>query len=539
MPGVRVGSRSLGELPDGNPEALLGWLTLRALRAQTVGKPIPMGDKALDTLGVPRSGSPWRRAALRGPADLGAAAVSEGCRMGPMRGFRRGLRPLSGIKSSRAHVPWHSVFSGVAVASLFLVSAAAMADEPADNSVGSGDLLGPVSVLPVDELDPIGSLDDGGDLDAGHYAAEFRISLDEARERLAAQHAFGVLVEEVAEALSATYSGALVHHEPRFGMTIYLVGDAELPRAQEILAALVPGGSVQMDTTRSLTASQITSMVEELDLAHVVPGEIQGLGYEIASDSVHVDATRPEGSLDSSASTSRFTVVVSPGPGLPEQEMPVVVTYAPSPAGDGIRGGLDMISSDLRLCTSGFNVNVNGTRGMTTAGHCRDYQHYRLFGGSWTSMSHRGEARTSTADIQWHTTSLQPGWAIHADSTSSTRTVKSLTLRTSQNGNWVRHRGQATGYSCGTVNSITYQPQSAGACPGTTCSATWVRTAGTALRCYPGDSGGVVFINNSAVGMYKGQSSSVSQVRARQQQGAPLWCTWPWTTSRPSTRQCS
>jgi hypothetical protein len=75
-------------------------------------------------------------------------------------------------------------------------------------------------------------------------------------------------------------------------------------------------------------------------------------------------------------------------------------------------------------------------------------------------------------------------------------------------GGFVCHRGKTTGYSCGTIVSKTFQPTWANACFGVTCASVWIRVQGANLKCYPGDSGGPWFLNNTAYGIYKGQSSS-------------------------------
>jgi hypothetical protein len=58
------------------------------------------------------------------------------------------------------------------------------------------------------------------------------------------------------------------------------------------------------------------------------------------------------------------------------------------------------------------------------------------------------------------------------------------------------------------ARSLVYQPTYAGACPGTTCSAVWIKVGGSSLECYGGDSGGPWFNAGTAYGIYKGQASS-------------------------------
>jgi hypothetical protein len=189
---------------------------------------------------------------------------------------------------------------------------------------------------------------------------------------------------------------------------------------------------------------------------------------------------------------------------------PVRIQLLDARARDGnVRGG-----ANLSNCTTGFVVqNGSGTRGVLTAGHCPDAQTYSGFDGTTTAMSWVSEIRDADQDVQWHTTALTEVPEFYADLTTSARVLTGRRYRTSTApGDAVCHRGKATGYSCGTVQSITYQPMYTDACPGTTCSAVWISVAGPNLKCYPGDSGGAWFNGQTAFGIYKGQTSSGTAV---------------------------
>lgn len=163
----------------------------------------------------------------------------------------------------------------------------------------------------------------------------------------------------------------------------------------------------------------------------------------------------------------------------------------------------------MSSCTAGFNVIVNGVRGMTTAGHCSSSQSYRAFGSTtWVGTTYRSQAWNRLADVQWHSLVATPGTLFHGQSTTTTTTLVGRQLRTVQGGNWACHRGKTTGYSCGTVVQINYQPTYSGACNGQTCAATFMVVQSSSLKCYLGDSGGPVFSGGYAYGWYKGQSSS-------------------------------
>ena len=340
--------------------------------------------------------------------------------------------------------------------------------------------------------------------DAEHYARDYGVSVEEAFSRLTFQRASNVAFETIAATAPATFAGLLTTHEPEFGVTIYLVGDTEAGPVETAVAesGLANKAPVRIDTSRTLTDAQIEELLikERPALEAYGGGGTQGIGYDLASDEFFVQVLLPEG-------TSTRTSYAVDSFGLEDDRdiaVRIRIDYSPAESADGYRGGFDMTS-----CTSGFNIVVNGTRGMTTSAHCPDTQSYRTFGSTtWNATTYRSQALTRTADIQWHTTSLTPGWAFHGSSTSSTQLVTSRTLRTSQSGDYICHRGKSTDYSCGTVTTVSYTPTYSGACGSTPCNPMFVLAQGPSLECYPGDSGGPVFSGGSAYGWYKGQSST-------------------------------
>jgi hypothetical protein len=67
-------------------------------------------------------------------------------------------------------------------------------------------------------------------------------------------------------------------------------------------------------------------------------------------------------------------------------------------------------------------------------------------------------------------------------------------------GDFVCHRGERTGYTCGEVELIDFAPP--GDLCGGPCAASWVTVAGPG--CGGGDSGGPVFAGDTAFGIMKG-----------------------------------
>ena len=131
------------------------------------------------------------------------------------------------------------------------------------------------------------------------------------------------------------------------------------------------------------------------------------------------------------------------------------------------------------------------------------------FAAGWRAiaLTHTGiEFKDADRDVELHTSGYVERAEFYADSATSPRTLTGRRLRTSTAvGDTVCHRGKSTGYSCGKVSKTNTILTYANACGTQTCSAVWVTVTGdSGTACYPGDSGGPVFISQTAVGLLKG-----------------------------------
>ena len=144
----------------------------------------------------------------------------------------------------------------------------------------------------------------------------------------------------------------------------------------------------------------------------------------------------------------------------------------------------------ISTCTTGFTVrNSSGVRGVSTAGHCGNSQSL-----SGYSLTFRSERYSGSYDIQWHNASGHT-YPNTIRVSSSTRSITATRSRTSQTvGSQVCKQGKTTGYTCGTISTISYC--ASGAC-------TWVRVAGNGYNLSEGgDSGGPWFSGNTAYGSH-------------------------------------
>lgn len=346
---------------------------------------------------------------------------------------------------------------------------------------------------------------------AAVYATDFGISEDEAIGRLQQQQALQDTLLQVEEQLGENYAGAYIEHQPRLHGVVRVVQGSDLDAA-------VKGLLAESDTPIEVVEVPGRGVPQLLRQLNEVLPQLQELGGGLAGAEIDErtgeivlfyqpleDAKQDDGSTKQTLDARRR----AQGAAKAILGAPVRIEVVDAPVGDGhTRGG-----ANISGCTAGFVVRhpSTGTRGYITAGHCGNNQTYSEFGGVSYAAPFIDEIRDADQDVQWHTTPHMELPKFYASSTTNARPLTSRRTRSQQSvGGYVCHRGQTTGYSCGTIASKTFAPTYNNACPGTTCSAVWVRVSGNNLKCFPGDSGGPWFLVYSAYGIYKGQSSSGS-----------------------------
>lgn len=339
---------------------------------------------------------------------------------------------------------------------------------------------------------------------AQSYAADYGVPVEEALRRLQVQGALAETLAAIETATRDRFAGAWLEHTPAFRLVVRLTGsDKELPNEAR---SLVAQSAVPIEWISGAQAP-LSQLVDKLAMApaslRTRYSQLAGVDIDVKSGEVVLFIEQQDGAKaaqDATAVTIQREAQELLG-------LPVRVEVVDAPAGDGhTRGGAHLTS-----CTSGFVVRhpATGTTGYITAGHCGNTQTYFEYGGVSYASTFISEIRDADQDVQWHTTSHPEYPHFYADSTTSYRLLQAQLNRSGQViGGFVCHRGKTTGYSCGTIASKTFQPTWANACFGVTCASVWIRVQGANLKCYPGDSGGPWFLNNTAYGIYKGQSSS-------------------------------
>ncbi|MEX0761112.1 MAG: hypothetical protein WD208_05885, partial [Dehalococcoidia bacterium] len=291
------------------------------------------------------------------------------------------------------------------------------------------------------------------------YAATFDVSMDEATRRAGLLIELAPTLDAIRQEASGTLSGLYIEHEPELRVHLRLTaspGDALRSIIDDSPVPVV----VSADAVLSLAETKERLDQARSGLVENVPG-LMGIGTDERTGDVVLDVYIAKGS-DESAVKSKVEEAASSL--SRETGLSVRVEYLAAPQ---LPAGVTYGGTNLTGCTGGFVVEESGTGtlGLLTAGHCNASQTYNGFGSDGTySLTFEDEELSSVADAQWHTDSETKEPEFYASSTSTRRPVSSVTAQSSMTvGNLVCHRGLTTGYSCGVIDDLSFQPT--GACP--------------------------------------------------------------------------
>lgn len=159
------------------------------------------------------------------------------------------------------------------------------------------------------------------------------------------------------------------------------------------------------------------------------------------------------------------------------------------------------------------------TYGLLTAGHCQptsgSFAYTEAVGSTTHTLTHVARKFDAASDIGWASISTSPSDVTNTFYGGSWRTVDTAIPKDDLIVNQQLCRyGMNGGAGCGTVQTTSYNPGStcgptAAIGTGTdTCSATYVELLTTSGLCVAGDSGGPVYLGDSAVGVNKGGSGT-------------------------------
>ena len=331
--------------------------------------------------------------------------------------------------------------------------------------------------------------------DAAQYAAHYRVTIDEAVRRLAAQQASVKATDAIAREFASRLAGISIEHSPEYRILVLLTGDEPVADRED------SGLTIHFRTGAKATRAQaILAMRRHLiDLRTELPGA-RGTGYDQRTGEVVLLVTGADaqkfgvegiGSRAEQISGVPVRIVIND---LIEQNMGV--------DGGGRVEGTSSVTGRRNVCTTGFVVTDGARNGIATAAHCPDELTYYEEDGGTVALPFVTQSGLAYQDVQIN---LAPGAdqpLFYADrGADSLRPVTTWRNRDSTRaGDFVCHFGESSGYSCAEVELTDYAPP--GALCGGPCEPTWVTVRGP--DCIPGDSGGPVFSGGVAFGIAKG-----------------------------------
>jgi len=332
--------------------------------------------------------------------------------------------------------------------------------------------------------------------DAGQYAGQFRVPLNEAARRLKAQQDSVETTDAIRREFADRLAGISIEHAPEFRIVVLLTGPEPVTRrsAGGVLIEFRTGAKVTHDQAVAAMRRHLIDFRTELPAA-------RGAGYDQRTGEIVLLVTPADASRlgietirDRAAEISGVPVRVVINQ-LIESNMSV--------DGGGRVEGMNTLTHRRGRCTSGFVVTNGEINAITTAAHCPDQLTYvDLDGNSSQTLPMIGSWGLGYRDVQINGSANSPDALFYANrAAGALREVATWrSAASTRAGDFVCHYGESSGYSCATVELTDYAPP--GKLCGGPCSPTWVTVKGPS--CIPGDSGGPVFSGNVAFGLAKG-----------------------------------
>ncbi|WP_394751710.1 S1 family peptidase [Crenothrix sp.] len=343
------------------------------------------------------------------------------------------------------------------------------------------------------------------------YALDRGISYEEGSRRFALRNKIENLEEKLTRDNPDTFAGLWLEHTPEFKIVVQFVGEPkkdistylskELTAITEVRQAEVSLADLERVRTEALDA-----VANEGDIPIESDIDVRKNRVELyVTDENHLRSNRAIQDMGLQFSGNVAVLKV--------QSLSVKQALS-------IYGGLQTqiinnITGLLKLdCTTGFSVRNTvaftavpvGTRGITTAGHCLDFQYYK-----GTFLPYKKGAYTGPYDIQWHTT---PGYTptnkvkvgTYLNGTDVTRTITGTRASSLQLvGEYVCKYGRVSGYTCGYISSKIFKPNSP-----SNASFSFIKVSNFGIGASPdlssgGDSGGPWFVEGFAYGSHAGE----------------------------------
>jgi hypothetical protein len=334
--------------------------------------------------------------------------------------------------------------------------------------------------------------------DAADYARQHDVGVDEAIRRLHAQEETVADTDRLAVRYAKRLAGIAIEHAPDYRIVVLLAGSKPVPDdSVEAGGMTVP---IVFRTGAPATRKQILKAIDkEGDSIRAAFPQARGMGADPRTGELVVmmsDGDKDVGDLAGLASQ------VSAIAGVPARIELIERPEANTAVEGGARvTGNDAVTGRRSVCTVGFVVTDGARSGIVTAAHCPDVLTYTEPDGTTTELPFIGQWGWSFQDVQVNEAAT-PDPLFYADAKKTFARVPAAqrARASTRAGDFVCHRGEHTGYSCGEVELTDYAPP--GTLCGGPCAPDWVTVRGA--DCGGGDSGGPVFSGDVAFGIMKG-----------------------------------
>ncbi len=252
-------------------------------------------------------------------------------------------------------------------------------------------------------------------------------TIEQAEARQRAAEEVGALAEFAAANYPDQFVGSALAADPEAPPTLYLKGNA----SQELIDM---AGSADVTLRESMPYS--FNELEERKIA--VHRAAEAMGFDYVATSFGIDDA---GTIDLEVAMS---TEAGDGGVAPEVQAEAVTAELPAELRDTVNvtmadpalfedqdafGGM-RIRSGTHVCTSGWTVYriSDGTRGVSTAGHCTGMNEIVHPGHGNHATSFRAEHRGQWGDIEWHTTAQNESARFYSDA-NNIRNVNAVEAR--------------------------------------------------------------------------------------------------------------
>jgi len=293
-----------------------------------------------------------------------------------------------------------------------------------------------LSQSPDPEREPLG--EEALVQDARMYVSRYGVDLEEAVRRLKLQSDIGDLNAKLTAEEASSFAGLWIQHEPEYRVIARFTHDGEVTIRSYVrdgpLADIVEVHPARVTLIElEIAREQAAQVASSLGVGHssaISPRENRAELYVLDPNQFNAHLREADLYLPAEVTVLRVN------------ELPTKVT--------DILGG-----KALSTCTSGLSVmNAGGTKGITTAGHCRNEQWYEGVQLPFQAGTPPDGIPSAPRDIQWHTA---PGFTVRNlvwDGTYN-RYIYGVRYYAGQSvGDWVCKYGMITGGGCGHIVQV-------------------------------------------------------------------------------------